>query len=88
MSVLEQSAMALLAILAVVAVLRIVAAPAKLVLRLSVNTALGFGALWLLQRTAAVTGFPLGLSLFNAVTVGVLGLPGLGLLLALHWVLT
>ena len=52
-----------------------------------VNGALGLGALWLLNSAAPVTGVTLGLNWFNALTVGVLGLPGLGLLLLVKWVL-
>ena len=61
--------------------------PLKMVLRVALNSALGFGALWLLNATAAVTGLSLGLNLFNALTIGVLGVPGLGLLLLVKWVL-
>ena len=61
--------------------------PLKRVLRVALNSALGFGALWLLNATAAVTGLSLGLNLFNALTIGVLGVPGLGLLLLVKWVL-
>lgn len=34
---------------------------------------------------AGAVGLSLGVNLFNALTVGVLGLPGLGLLLMLNW---
>ena len=61
--------------------------PLKMVLRVVLNSALGFGALWLLNATAAVTGISLGLNLFNALTIGVLGVPGLGHLLLVKWVL-
>ena len=37
--------------------------------------------------TTAVTGRSLGLNVFNALTIGILGVPGLGLLLLLQWVL-
>ena len=84
MSVLEQAAIALLVLFGGVAVLRLVSTPLKLALRLIASTALGFGALWLLQYT----GLALGLNLFNALTIGILGLPGLGLLVALQWILT
>lgn len=84
MSVLEQAALALLVLFGGVAILRLVSTPLKLTLRLIANTALGFGALWLLQYT----GLALGLNLFNALTIGILGLPGLGLLVALQWILT
>ena len=40
-----------------------------------------------MNATAAVTGVALGLNLLNALTVGVLGLPGFVLLLLAQWVL-
>ena len=61
--------------------------PLKLALRVVLNSALGLGVLWLLNSTAPVTGLTLGVNWFNALTVGVLGLPGLGLLLLVKWVL-
>ena len=84
MSVLEQAAVALAVLFGGIVLLRLLASPAKLVLRLAANTALGFAALWLLGRL----GLSLGFNWFNACTVGVLGLPGLGLLVALEWILT
>ena len=45
-------------------------------------------AVWLLNLTAALTGIRLGLNVFNALFIGVLGVPGFGLLLLLQWVLT
>ena len=83
MSVLEQAAVALAVLFGGMVLLRLLASPAKLVLRLAANTALGFAALWLGRL-----GLPLGFNWFNACTVGVLGLPGLGLLVALEWILT
>ncbi|QNL44515.1 pro-sigmaK processing inhibitor BofA family protein [Oscillibacter hominis] len=69
------------------ALLRLFRAPLRLALKLLVNTLLGFAALYLVNLTSAVTGLALGLNLWNALAVGVLGLPGLVLLLALQWVL-
>ena len=40
------------------------------------------------ELTAALTGIRLGLNVFNALFIGVLGVPGFGLLLLLQWVLT
>ena len=65
-------------------VLRLFAAPLKLAAKVLLNTALGFLALFLLGLTERVTGFSLGLNLFNALTVGILGVPGLVLLLLLQ----
>ena len=77
----------LLAGFLLVALIRVFSVPLKLTLRLLVNTLLGFGVLWLINRTAALTGVSLGLNLWNALTIGILGLPGVLLLLLVQWVL-
>lgn len=63
-------------------------APLKLALRVVLNTLLGLGALLLVNATTSFTGLSLGINLFNALTVGILGVPGLGLLFLLQWVFT
>ena len=87
MSVVEKCALGLVLLFLAVACATLLRKPLKMVLRVVLNSALGFGALWLLNTTAAVTGLSLGLNLFNALTIGVLGVPGLGLLLLVKWVL-
>ena len=88
MSLVEKIALgAVIAFLAVAAV-RLLAGPLKTAVRVLANTALGFGAVWLLNLTTSFTGLHLGLSLFNALTIGILGLPGFAFLLLLQWVLT
>ena len=84
MSVIEIVSLALVGLFLLVAVVRLFRKPA---LRVVLNSALGLGVLWLLNSTAPVTGLTLGVNWFNALTVGVLGLPGLGLLLLVKWVL-
>ena len=81
MSVIEIVSLALVGLFLLVAVVRLFRKPLKLALRV------GLGVLWLLNSTAPVTGLTLGVNWFNALTVGVLGLPGLGLLLLVKWVL-
>lgn len=88
MSVVEKIALGLTLLFLVVVCLRLFAAPLKLALKVLLNSALGFGAVWLLNLTTAVTGLSLGLNLFNAVIIGILGIPGFGLLLLVQWVLT
>ena len=88
MSVVEKIALGLTLLFLVVVCLRLFAAPLKLALRVAFNSALGFGALWLLNLTTSVTGLSLGLSWFNAIVIGILGVPGFGLLLLVQWVLT
>ena len=88
MSIVEKVALGLLLLFLLAALLRLLRAPLKLVLRIGINAALGFGAMWLLNLTTAYTGLSLGLSWFNALVVGILGVPGFFLLLLLKWVLS
>lgn len=88
MSVVEKIALGLVLLFLVVVCLRLFAAPLKLALKVVFNSALGFGALWLLNLTTTVTGLSLGLNIFNAAVIGILGVPGFGLLLLVQWVLT
>lgn len=70
-----------------IALLRVFSAPLRLAARLLMNTLLGFLALWAVNLTAGLTGITLGLNLWNALVVGILGLPGFVLLLLVQWVL-
>lgn len=70
-----------------ITLLRVLRAPLRLALRLLGNTALGFAALWCVHATTALTGITLGLNAFNALVIGILGLPGFVLLLLTQWVL-
>ena len=87
MSVVEKVSLGLVLLFLVVACVRLFSAPLKVALRVLINSVLGFGALWLLNLTGGVTGIALGLNIFNTLTVGILGVPGLFLLLLLQWVL-
>ena len=78
---------ALLAGFFIIALLRVFSAPLRIALRLLLNTLLGFLALWAVHLTAGITGIVLGLNLWNALVVGVLGVPGFLLLLLVQWVL-
>ena len=62
--------------------------PVRLAAKAAINTLLGLGGLLLLNATTAFTGLSLGVNLFNALVVGVLGVPGLVLLLLVQWVFT
>lgn len=62
--------------------------PLKFLLRLALRTALGGGLLALLQPLGGLVGVQLGVNLCNALVLGVLGVPGLGLLLLLNWLVS
>lgn len=87
MFVVEKVSLGLVLLFLVVACVKLFSAPLKVALRVLINSVLGFGALWLLNLTGGVTGIALGLNIFNSLTVGILGVPGLFLLLLLQWVL-
>ncbi len=87
MSIVEMVSLGLVLLFLAVTLFRLFKTPVKLALRTAANTALGFGALWAVNLTTAYTGLSLGLNFFNAITIAVLGLPGLGLLLLVKWAL-
>ena len=88
MGLTDKIGIAILCAFVLFSVVRLFAAPLKLALKVAFNSALGCGALWLLNLTTSVTGLSLGLSWFNAIVIGILGVPGFGLLLLVQWVLT
>lgn len=79
-------ALAGLVLLAIAA--RAFSAPLKLLLKVGFNTILGLAALLLVNASTSFTGLHLGVNLFNGLVVGVLGVPGLVLLLLVQWVIT
>jgi len=87
MDLTQKVAAGLLIAFLTIALLRVFRTPLKLALKLLFNTLLGFAALWLVNWTSAFTGLSLGVNLWNALTVGILGLPGFVLLLLVKWVL-
>ena len=72
-------------VLAVVLVLKLLSKPIKFLFKLLINTVLGFVLLWLINFFGGDYGILLQLNLLNAVIVGLLGIPGVLLLLAIHF---
>ena len=66
--------------------LKLFASPLKLAGRLLVNTLLGFALLGLLNVLGVLAKLSLGLNLFNALIIAVLGVPGLALLILLRMI--
>ena len=86
MGLTEKLALGLLCAFVALGVIRLFSAPLKLALRVLLNTLLGFAALFILNLAGPLTGFTLGLNLFNALAIGILGVPGLVLLCLLKLV--
>lgn len=83
MGLTEKIALGLLCAFVLLGVIQLFSTPLRLALKVLLNTLLGFAALFLLNLAGGVTGFTLGLNLFNALVIGVLGVPGLVLLVLL-----
>lgn len=87
MSVVEKVSLGLVILFLLVAAMRLFKTPLKIALRVIINSALGYGALYLVNLTTALTGISIGMSLCNILVIGVLGIPGFFLLFLLQWVL-
>ena len=74
-------------VLGVIVVLRLLSKPIRFIFKLLINTVLGFVLLWLINFFGGGLGIALELSLLNALVVGLLGIPGVLLLLAIHFLL-
>lgn len=68
-------------------VMRIFTAPIKIIFKLLLNTVLGFFALIAINYFGAFIGLAIGVNLINALVIGCLGVPGVGLLLLLRWLM-
>ena len=74
-------------VLAVIFILKLLAKPIRFIFKLLINTVLGFVLLWLINFFGGGLGIALELSVLNALVVGLLGIPGVLLLLAIHFLL-
>lgn len=77
----------LAAAVGVAALLVVLRRPLRSILDLVGRTGLGLCFLSLFAPAGQVLGAELGVNLFNALTLGIFGMPGLGLLLLVRWVL-
>lgn len=82
----EEVGLWLLLTVAALAALVFLRRPLGLLLRLLARSALGLGGIWLFNLAGGLIGVQVGMNLFTALAVGLLGLPGLGLLLLLQCV--
>ena len=71
--------------LVVLAVILIWFRPLIRLLRLILRSSLALLLLKLLQDMGGLMGISLGVNLYNALILGLLGIPGFGLLLMLKW---
>ena len=56
-------------------------------IRLALRSSVGLAVLALFAQLGQITGITLGVNLVNALVLGLLGVPGFGLLLMIQWAL-
>ena len=76
-----------LAGLVLCAALLLLRRPAAWLLRLALRSSVWLAVLALFSQVGRLVGISLGVNLVNALVLGMLGAPGLGLLLMLQWAL-
>jgi inhibitor of the pro-sigma K processing machinery len=74
----------IIAILALI-ILVLLRKPVKIVLKLALNTLIGFLSLFIINWLGAFIGISIGVNWINALIVGVFGVPGVALILLLKW---
>ena len=83
----ENFAAILIPMLLLGALLRLLVLPIRWSLKLFVNSACGFGCLWLLNSVSGFTGLYFPINPITAGVAGFLGIPGIGLLAVLQAIL-
>lgn len=82
----DEAGLWLLVSLAALAALVILRRPLGALVKLLVRWAMGLGAVWLFNLAGGLIGVQVGMNVFTGLAVGLLGLPGFGLLLLLQCV--
>ena len=77
----------LIPLLLVGLLLRLMVLPIRWFWKLFLNSGCGFACLWLLNSVSVFTGLYFPVNYVTALIAGFLGLPGIGLLAVLQWVL-
>ncbi len=74
-------------VIAIVIAVKLLSAPLRLAAKLLINALVGFAVLFLLNFAGGPLGLSLGINWLNAIVVGLLGAPGVVLLLLLKYML-
>lgn len=67
--------------------IKIFKVPMRIILTIFINSILGFIALFIINTLGASYSFQIGVNPINALTIGVLGIPGLIMLIFLNYIL-
>ncbi len=76
----------ILGIVLIFIAIKLFTAPLRLLLKIVVNGAMGLAGLIVINLVGAGFGFSVAINLVTVLIAGVLGLPGIALLLFLRWI--
>ena len=79
----EKIILGILIVLAVMLIFKLFSLPIRLVFRILINTAAGFALLLIFNYIGMYLGLSIGINIINALLIGILGIPGLLLLVFL-----
>lgn len=68
-------------------IFKIISLPVKLIFKVLINTLCGLVILFVIDVLSVYTGIWIEPTFLNAAIAGILGLPGIGFLLAANWLL-
>ncbi len=88
MTPLQTAGIIIVAAVLVFGVIKIFSTPIKFILRLLLNTIVGFIALIIINFFGKFLGVSIGVNWINAVIIGIFGAPGVALLLILQWLMS
>ena len=69
----------------VILALKLLLTPMKIIWKLALNSLSGFICLWLLNLVSGITGIVFEINLLTTLIVGFLGIPGIVLLVIVHF---
>lgn len=80
----EKFVTVMIPVLLAVLLIRMLLLPIRLGLKLLIHSGCGFLCLWLLNSVSGFTGIYLPINAVTALTAGILGIPGIGLIALLE----
>lgn len=85
MAGLQTTAIIIIIVIFALIILAILRKPIKIILKLALNTLIGFLSLFVLNWLGAFIGVSIAVNWINALLVGIFGVPGVALILLLKW---
>lgn len=87
MDTMESVALGIIVVVLIVVFFMLIKTPIRLIFKLIINTVGGFITLIIVNFLGSFIGISIGVNWLNAIIVAIFGMPGLGLILILKWLM-